>query len=111
MKKLITQEPGPVLAYVDLKKATVIEADVLQSGLRAAIFQEGRPIAYASKSLMSSEAGYSQIEEAYAITYGCEHFHQYLYGRQVTVITDHTPLKSIKKPIAQAPVHIQRMML
>ncbi len=112
-KDLITREPGPVLAYFDEKKEVVLEVDASQHGLGACLFQEGRPVAYASKSLTPTEQHYAQIEkEMYAIAYGCERFHQYLYGRPVTVHSDHKPIESImKKPLCAAPARVQRMML
>ena len=53
-------------------------------------------IAYASKSLSETEQRYSQTErEALAVVWGCEYFHLYVYGKPVTVCTDHKPLISI----------------
>jgi len=38
----------------------------------------------------------AQIEkEMYAIVFGTERFHQYIYGRNVAVNTDHKPLEAI----------------
>ena len=52
-----------------------------------------RPVAYASKSLSDAEKNYSQLDkEALAIVFGVRRFHQYLYGRKFTLITDHRPL-------------------
>ena len=47
------------------------------------------------------------------IVFGCERFHDYLYGqREITVESDHKPLEAIlKKPIHQAPLRLQRMFL
>ena len=57
----------------------------------ATLMQEGKPIAFASKSLTPSEVQYAQIEkEMLAIFFGCKRFHQYLYGRKVKVETDQT---------------------
>ncbi len=47
-----------------------------------------------------------------AIVYGLDKFHQYFYGREVIVVTDHQPLVSIKnKPLAKAPKRLRAMLL
>jgi hypothetical protein len=111
MKEVITSPP--VLQYFDITKETTIQVDASQNGLGATLLQEGKPIAFASKSLTMTERQYAQIEkECYAIVFGCERFHQYVYGRRVLVESDHKPLESIlRKPLASAPARLQRMML
>ena len=53
-------------------------------------------IRYASKALSPVEQRYSQTErEALAIVWPCEHFHVYIFGAPVTVVTDHKPLLGI----------------
>ena len=55
----------------------------------------------------------SSVEkELLAVQFGCQRFHQFVYGSEVTIISDHKPLESImKKPLSKAPDRIQRMLL
>ena len=58
--------------------------------------QDGKPIAYASRSLTAVQTRYAQIEkELLSIVFGCERFHQYVYGKDIEVHTDHKPLLNI----------------
>ena len=61
---------------------------------------------------MQSVITLKKIKEMLAIVFGTNKFHQYFYGEQVSVETDHKPLESLfKKPLSKAPQRIQRMML
>ncbi|KAL6471840.1 hypothetical protein MHYP_G00204900 [Metynnis hypsauchen] len=113
VKDLLTQEPGPVLTYFDPTKDVKLQVDASKCGLGAVLLQEEKPVGYASKALNETEGNYAQIEkELYAVLFGCKRFHQYLYGRQVVVESDHKPLESImRKPLAVAPPRLQRMIL
>ena len=70
-------------------------------------------IAYASRALSTVESRYSQTErEALAVVWACEHFHIYIYGRPVTVYTDHKPLVSnFGNPNSHPPARIERWSL
>ena len=65
------------------------------------VFPDGgeRPIAYASRTLTQSEKGYAQLEkEALSLVFAIKKFHQFLYGRRFTLVTDHKPLLTILGP-------------
>jgi len=112
LKKAVTSTP--VLRYYNLKEEVTLQCDASQSGLGAALLQNGQPVAYASRALTSAETRYAQIEkELLAIVFACDHFEAYIYGRdQVHVETDHKPLVSIVlKPLDKAPSRLQRMLL
>jgi hypothetical protein len=96
LKNLITS--APVLAFYDVSKPIKVSVDASQEGIGAVLIQSERPVAYASRSLTECEKRYAQIEkEMLAVVFGVEHFHYYVYGRQVTVETDHKPLEVIIK--------------
>ena len=94
MKEAITA--ASTLAYFDSSKPVTIQTDASKRGIGATLLQNGRPVAYASKSLTETESNYCNIErEMLGIVFGLERFHHYAYGRHVTVETDHKPLESI----------------
>ena len=105
---------APVLKFFDPKEPVTLSVDASSKGVGAVLLQNDRPVAYASKALTLSQENYAQIEkEMLAIVFGCERFHDYLYGqREITVESDHKPLEAIlKKPIHQAPLRLQKMIL
>ena len=75
--------------------------------------QNGRPIAYALKSLTTTQQANAQIEkEALALLFRCEKFHHCLYGRNFLAETDHKPQEIIiKKPSHLVPMRLQRMRI
>lgn len=101
---------SPVLCHFNQSLPVGLACDASSSGLGAVIyhiFEDGRerPIAYASKTLNSSEQKYSQIEkEGLGIVFGLKKIHQYLYGRKFVLVTDHKPLLSIFGPHKGIPV-------
>ena len=90
-----------VLAHYDPKLPLRLAGDASAYGVGAVIshvFPDGneRPVAFASKTLSASERNYSQLEkEALSLIFGLWKFHQYLYGRKFTLVTDHQPLTTI----------------
>ncbi|PFX22103.1 Retrovirus-related Pol polyprotein from transposon 17.6 [Stylophora pistillata] len=100
----------PLLAHYDPKKPVRLAIDSSSFGLGAVLSHisedgEEKPIAFASRTLSSSEQNYSMIEkEALAIIFGVKKFHQYLFGQRFTFLTDHKPLTYILGPKRGIPV-------
>ena len=111
VKRLVSR--ALVLSYYQPDRPLSIQCDASQKGLGAALLQDGRPIAYTSRSLSDTEQRYAQIEkEMLAIVFALEKFNQYTFGRHVRVSSDHKPLESIlSKPLAVAPRRLQGMMM
>ena len=104
---------APVLKFFDPRKEVVLSVDASKSGLGATCLQEEQPIAFASRALTECETRYAQIEkELLAAVFACKKFHDFIYGREITIETDHKPLISIvQKPLNSAPARLQRMLL
>ena len=64
---------APVLAYFDNSKKKVLSVDASSTGLGAVIMQEGKPVAFSSKTLTLTEKMYANIErELLAIVWGAQ---------------------------------------
>ena len=91
----------PVLAYPRFGKGFTLETDASIQGLGAVLSQKQtdrrlHPVAYASRALNPAEKNYSVTDlETLAVVWGIAHFHSYLYGSDVTVITDHSAVKQV----------------
>ena len=90
-----------VLAHYDPSKKLVLACDASPYGVGAMLSQyqddeTEKPVAFASRSLSKAEKNYSHLEkEGLAVIFGVKHFHQYLYGRRFTILTDHQPLRRL----------------
>lgn len=113
VKIKLAMQSTPVLIYYDVNAPVTLSVDASSQALGAVLLQRGRPVAYASRALTSAEENYPQIEkEATAIRFACQKFHQYVYGKDLTVETDHKPLESIfRKQLDRAPPRLRRIRL
>ena len=79
-----------VLTHYDPRLPINMAADASAYGVGAVILHV---------FLTTSEKNYAQLEkEALSLVFGVKKFHQYLYGRRFTLITDHKPLTTILGP-------------
>ncbi len=76
----------------------ILACDASPRGLDAVlshIVDDGteRPVVYASRTLSAAKKNYSQVEkEGLAVVYAVKKFHNYLYGREFQIKSDHQPL-------------------
>ena len=107
------------LALYSPDRETIISADSSSYGLGAVFLQRQNngllhPVAYASRSLTTTEQRYAQIEkEALAVTWSLEHWYNLLVGMKFHVQTDHKPLVPLfsTKTIDELPIRIQRFRM
>ncbi|CAB3979326.1 Transposon Ty3-G Gag-Pol poly [Paramuricea clavata] len=111
LKRMATS--APVLSYYDPKKPVTLSVNASSKGRGAVLYQEEKPVVYASRALTPTQQKYAQIEkETLAIVFGTTKFHQFLFGKEVLVTSDHKPLEYIfNKPLHQAPLRLQKMLL
>ena len=113
IKHLLKRATSKPLGYYDQRKEVIVQVDASLRGLGACLIQDGKPIAFASKSLTGAESHYANIErELLAVIFACIRLNTYLQGRRFTVQSDHMPLEMIHlKSMHNAPPCLQRMLL
>lgn len=98
---------APVLQHYDPKKVCELRVDACKTGIGAILLQEGgdkhmHPVSYISRSLSKAERNYSVTElEGLAVIWALGYLRHLVYGKQVTIMTDHHALcwiRSLKDP-------------
>ena len=70
------------MAFYSPQDELIVQRGASGIGLGAALLQNGRPIAYASRALTDTETRYAFVEkEILAVVFAMERFHQYTFGR------------------------------
>ena len=92
----------PLLRFPDFSKRFVLATDASQTGIGGILYQPDDDdntltphniVAIASKQLDSTQRNYPVYKkELFAVIYCLRKFHTYMWGRKVTVLTDHKPL-------------------
>lgn len=114
VKRLLVDSPA--LALFDPSLRSVISTDASDYGLGAIFAQiqpDGteKPVAFASRTLTETERKYSTVEkEALACVWAAEKWRTYLWGRRLTLRTDHQALTTLlsTKGIGRAGMRVAR---
>ena len=107
-----------LLRHFDPKLQTEIHVDAHISGLSALLIQVDRQgerhmVGVSSRATTPVETRYPQIDlESLAVDFGLRRYRFYIAGGpQVTVVTDHKPLRSIFKNLRKGSVRSERIKL
>ena len=91
----------------------VIQVDASSIGVGAALMQQGHVVSYHSRALTPTQQRYSNIKcECYGLVNSIEHFHDYIFGHDFVVQTDHQPLVQLtKKSLCEISPMLQCLLL
>lgn len=89
-----------VLTHYDPNKSITVTCDACDDGIGAVLSHSicGRehPVLFASRTLSTAERNYPILHrEALAIVFAMEKFYKYVYGKHVSIVTDHKPLEGV----------------
>ncbi|GBG62222.1 hypothetical protein CBR_g29830 [Chara braunii] len=94
---------APILIRPDPSKQFILITDWQPEAISAILAQKGNDgrehvIEYASRTVPDERRNDSAPQgECYAVVWGIQHFHLYLYRQKFCLVTDHEPLLALKK--------------
>lgn len=111
--KLMT---APILSQFNEDLDVILYCDASLLGIGCVLAQrqnnEEKTIAYASRALTPTEYKWSIAErECLAVMFGLQRFHEYCYGRKITVVTDQHSLCSLLRTKNSKNLRIARWAL
>ncbi|GBG63084.1 hypothetical protein CBR_g36569 [Chara braunii] len=92
----------PILIWPDPAKQFILMTEWRSEAISAILAQKGNDdrehvIKYASRTVPDERRNASAPQgECYAVVWGIQHFHPYLYGQRFLLVTDHEPLLALK---------------
>ncbi|GBG80263.1 hypothetical protein CBR_g30629 [Chara braunii] len=98
-----TLATAPILIRPDPSKQFILITDWQPEAISAILAQKGNDgrehvIEYASRTVPDERRNDSAPQgECYAVVWGIQHFHPYLYGKKFHLVTDHESLLAVKK--------------
>ncbi|GBG71460.1 hypothetical protein CBR_g8878 [Chara braunii] len=93
----------PILIMSDPMKPFILITDWQPEAISVILAQKGNEgrehvIEYASRTIPDERRNDSASQgECYAVVWGIQHFHPYLYGHRFLLITDHEPVFALKR--------------
>lgn len=92
---------APVLAHFQPNEPTELRVDASKQGIGAVLLQklngDLHPVAYISRGLTEAEKNYSVTEqECLGILWSSTYLRQFIYGKPVKIVTDHSALCWLK---------------
>ncbi|GBG77323.1 hypothetical protein CBR_g23653 [Chara braunii] len=94
---------APILIRPDPFRQFILITDWQPEAISVILAQKGNDgkehvIEYASRTVPDERRNDSAPQgECYAVVWGIQHFHPYLYGQKFLLVTDHEPLLALKK--------------
>ena len=113
LKSLVCEDT--TLRYFNTKKPVTIQVDASSKGLGATLIQDDGPVAFASKVLTPTESVMQTMRgncSPVSLVQNISGYIIYIFGRHFMIKIDYKSLEQISiKNLADAPVHLQRMLL